>query len=214
MLISFSECQRKLAQMGIHIKGILHVGAHECEEMSAYHAGGVTGVDWVEANPELVDRMAKRGVSVHHAVISNEEGEVPFHITNNGQSSSLLPFGTHATSYPWCKVEKTITLKTTTLEKLIQEKHIPIEDRNFWNLDIQGVELRGLESAGDAIRCAYAIYTEVNTQYVYQGCALLSEIDAFLSSKGFVRCALAMTDHGWGDALYARGKSSPTTEQS
>ena len=206
MLIPFSECQKVLDSLGVEVRGVLHVGAHECEELGDYHACGVFDVDWVEANPELVSRMAMRGIAVHHAAISDEETELPFHIANNGQSSSLLPFGTHADSYPWCRVEKTITVKSVTLHRLIEDKRIPMAERNFWNLDIQGVELKALRSAGDYIRFADAIYTEVNTQNVYEGCALLSEIDAFLATKGFVRCRLAMTDQGWGDALYVRAR--------
>jgi hypothetical protein len=33
---------------------------------------------------------------------------------------------------------------------------------------------------------------------------LLSEMDAFLESKGFQRKLIAMTDKGWGDALWVR----------
>jgi FkbM family methyltransferase len=206
MLIPFHRIKAFLAGKGISIKGILHIGAHECEELRDYVAQGVSAdsVDWVEANPALVSRMAERGIKVHNAAVSDVEAELPFYITNNGQSSSLLPFGTHEASYPWCKVVETITVRTQTLSTLIQEKSIPIHQRNFWNLDIQGAELSALKSAGDAINHADAIYAEVNTQEVYKGCGQLPELDAFLESKGFKRVMISMTDAGWGDALYVR----------
>jgi FkbM family methyltransferase len=206
MLIPFSRIKSFLSEKGISIKGVLHIGAHECEELRDYVAQGVpaASVDWVEANPALVARMAERGIKVHNAAVSDVEADLPFYITNNGQSSSLLPFGTHEASYPWCKVVDTITVRTQTLSKLIQEKSIPIEQRNFWNLDIQGAELSALKSAGDAINHADAIYAEVNTQEVYKGCALLPALDTFLESKGFKREMISMTDAGWGDALYVR----------
>lgn len=206
MLIPFHHVQSYLQGKGISITGILHIGAHECEELQAYNNGGIPAnmIDWVEANPELVARMAERGIQVHNVAISDVETELPFYITNNGQSSSLLPFGTHETTYPWCKVVKTITVKTQTLANLIATKNIPITQRNFWNLDIQGAELSALKSAGDAINHSDAIYAEVNIQEVYKGCALLPELDAFLESKGFKRELISMTDAGWGDALYVR----------
>jgi FkbM family methyltransferase len=206
MLIPFHRIKAFLAGKGISIKGILHIGAHECEELRDYVAQGVSAdsVDWVEANPALVSRMAERGIKVHNAAVSDVEAELPFYITNNGQSSSLLPFGTHEASYPWCKVVETITVRTQTLSTLIQEKSIPIHQRNFWNLDIQGAELSALKSASDAINHADAIYAEVNTQEVYKGCGQLPELDAFLESKGFKRVMISMTDAGWGDALYVR----------
>jgi FkbM family methyltransferase len=204
MLIPFHIVVSYLKQHGISVRGILHIGAHECEELKDYRRQGVSAIDWVEANPVLVARMAERGIPVHNAAVSDVEAALPFYITNNGQSSSLLPFGTHATSYPWCKVVETITVTTQRLDHLITEKKIPIEHRNFWNLDIQGAELSALRSAGDAIQYADAIYAEVNTEEVYKGCALLPDLDSFLTEKGFERVATKMTEAGWGDALYVR----------
>lgn len=206
MLIPFKNVNQILLAHNIKVKGVLHIGAHECEEQVQYTANGVPAgnVDWVEANPELVERMASRGINVHHSAISDVVETLPFHITNNGQSSSLLDFGTHAHSYPWCKVVKTIEVTTERLSSLIERKCIPMKDRNFWNLDIQGVELKALKSADDAISYADAIYSEVNTQEVYKGCNLLSEMDSFLELKGFKRHSISMTEHGWGDALYIR----------
>jgi FkbM family methyltransferase len=206
MLIPFSVVVEFLRSKGISVKGILHIGAHECEELSDYLRDGVTSteIDWVEANPVLVAKMAGRGISVHNAAVSDVEAELPFHITNNGQSSSLLEFGTHKASYPWCKVVETITVRTKRLDSLISEKSITVNRRNFWNLDIQGAELSALRSAGDAINSVDAIYAEVNTQEVYKGCALLPDLDAFLDAKGFKREMIRMTGAGWGDALYVR----------
>jgi FkbM family methyltransferase len=195
-----------LVSKGITVRGVLHIGAHECEELPDYLRRGVLAkeIDWVEANPTLVARMAARGIAVHNAAVSDVEAELPFHITNNGQSSSLLAFGTHEASYPWCKVVETITVRTKRLDTLITEKSIPMERRNFWNLDIQGAELSALRSAGDNINFADAIYAEVNTQEVYRGCGQLPELDAFLATKGFKREMISMTKEGWGDALYVR----------
>lgn len=206
MLIPFSTLVPFLAARGIRVRGVLHIGAHECEELKDYVAQGVpaTAVDWIEANPELVARMAARGIHVHQAAVSDVEAELPFHVTNNGQSSSLLEFGTHAASYPWCKVVKTLTVKTETLQGVVSRTGIPVAERNFWNLDIQGAELAALRSAGDLLRHADAIYAEVNTQEVYKGCGQLPELDAFLESQGFKREMISMTHAGWGDALYVR----------
>jgi FkbM family methyltransferase len=206
MLIPFNKIKGFLQTKNIIINGVLHIGAHECEELAAYIQEGVSEIDWIEANPELVERMKKRGVLVHNAAISDEEAELPFYVTNNGQSSSLLPFGTHEQSYPWCKVVDTIKVKTQRLDSVVKVADIQIERRNFWNLDIQGAELKALRSAGHLINFADAIYCEVNTQEVYKGCALLSELDEFLEEKGLKREMISMTDQGWGDALYVRVK--------
>lgn len=209
MLIPIEKVVEYLSKHSISIKGVLHIGAHKCEELSMYNRIGIKSdqIDWIEANPELVQYNKERGIHVHQAAVSDKEEDVSFHITNNGESSSLLDFGTHATSYDWCKVVKSINVRTQTLASVIENNNIPIHQRNVWNLDIQGVELNALRSAGSYIDNADAIYSEVNTEEVYKNCGLLSEMDEFLKSKGFVRQITAMTDKGWGDALWVRTRS-------
>ena len=75
---------------------------------------------------------------------------------------------------------------------------------NFWNFDIQGAELMALKGAGKAIEYAKALYLEVNTEEVYKGGCLISEIDDYLSTYKFKRVLTKMTEYGWGDALYVK----------
>jgi FkbM family methyltransferase len=162
MLIPFYKIKNILDMKGISVKGILHVGAHDCEELKDYIDNGVleTSIDWVEANPSLVKKMEDRGIKVHNAAVSDVETVVPFYITNNCQSSSLLQFGTNQISYPWCQVSEIVPVKTQTLENLIIRENIPITQRNFWNLDIQGSELSALKSAGENINYADVLYIQ------------------------------------------------------
>ncbi len=208
MLIPYSQVCKILRENGINVTGVLHIGAHECEELDAYISNGIKkeNIVWIEANPDLVQRMNARGTYVYNAAISDTENEVPFYVTNNGQSSSLLEFGTHAKYYPWCVVSNVITVKTERLDSFIQLNHININNYNFWNLDIQGSELAALISAGDNITAADAIYCEVNTEEVYKGCSLLGDLDTYLASHGFTRHSISMTDANWGDALYIKKK--------
>jgi FkbM family methyltransferase len=206
MLIPFNQCLAILNEYDISIRGVLHIGAHECEELTDYNMEGINDIVWVEANSILVDKNKQRGINnIYCLAVDNEEGEAEFHITNNGQSSSLLNFGTHEKSYPWCKVVETIKVQKQRLSTfLINNSHIDMKKYNFWNLDIQGVELSALKSADEFINFADAIYSEVNTEFVYKNCGLLNEMDTFLESKGFKRLHTKMTNEGWGDALWIR----------
>ena len=66
MLIPFSQVNKILKENGIFVRGVLHLGAHECEEQMQYINDGVPkeNIDWIEANPELVERMASRGIKL------------------------------------------------------------------------------------------------------------------------------------------------------
>jgi FkbM family methyltransferase len=207
MLFTFSECYSILKGYGKTITGVLHIGAYECEEIVEYANAGidVNNMYWVDAVQEHVDAMRLKGIpNVYCAALDNKESIVKFHITNNGQSSSLLDLGTHEKSYPDIYVTESREVKTQTLKNFIESNEINISQCNFWNLDIQGKELDVILSGGDYIKHADAICCEVNTEEVYKGCCILDELDAALIERGFCRIKISMTENGWGDALYVR----------
>jgi hypothetical protein len=59
-----------------------------------------------------------------------------------------------------------------------------------------------LKGAQETIKYAKALYLEVNEKELYKNCALIGEIDTFLSQYHFKRVLTNMTQYGWGDALY------------
>jgi len=202
----------------LNLRGVLHIGAHECEEQLSYIQQGIknSNIYWLEAMDNKVAAMRRKlpDAKIYHCVVSDEDGEeVELKITNNGQSSSLLDLGTHLHHHPHVWVVGKKKYKTKRLDTFIEENKIPIEDLNFLNLDIQGVELKALKSLGNYTKNFDYIYTEVNTEYVYKGCALRDEIDSYLETHGFKRVACKMCGNfGWGDAFYMRSASLPSLD--
>lgn len=207
MLIKLNELCIKY---GLNITGVIHVGAHECEEAKFYMQEGISKQNtfWVEAMENKVSMMKKKdpSINIYQAVIDKEDDKtVEFNVANNGQSSSTLEFGTHSKHHPSVRMINKITLKTKRLDTLINENQIPIEKLNFANFDIQGKELDALKSMGDYIKHLDYIYTEINTEYVYKDCPLLSDLDHFLSEFGFKRVECKIYRNcGWGDAFYIK----------
>ena len=207
MLIPFSDCCAILKGYGKILTGVLHIGAHACEELWYYMDQGISpeNMYWIDAIQEKVDAMIEKRIpNVFCAALDNKEHTVKFHITNNGESSSLLDFGTHKESYPHIHVTESREVQTQTLKNFLEKNISNMEGINFWNLDIQGKELDVLRSGEEFLVYADAIYCEVNTQEVYKGCCILDELDAFLTERRFLRIKINMTDAGWGDALYVR----------
>lgn len=213
MLIEFKEVYEILKRYGKEPRGVFHVGAHECEEREVYNQYGIpdSNIVWVEGNEEIATRMRQKGIpNIYTALVDENERDVVFNITNNGQSSSILEMGTHASLYPHIQVVEQRKQRTTTIKNLQEKEKIDFTNLNFWNFDIQGAELSALKGAGDLLKYADALYLEVNTNEVYKGCALLYDIDDFIMKKGFIRMALKIYENGrpggdgWGDALYVR----------
>jgi FkbM family methyltransferase len=199
MLIPLHEV---IAAYNINLKGILHVGAHQCEENDAYLAEGVKQDDifWVEANSKIAETLTLPNVIT--AAVSDVIETVTFNVTNNGQSSSILPLKDHRVVHPEVHVVSTESMTTQRLEDIIRERGIRA---NFLNLDIQGAELKALKGLGSFIDQFDCIYTEVNTRELYAGCALLPQLDDWLRWHGFWRMRTVMYEQcGWGDAVYVR----------
>jgi len=205
MLITIESLNEKY---DMKVGGILHVGAHEAEELSSYGIFGDIPVYWVEANTEIAEKLtaslsADLNQHVITAVVSDTSGqEVSFNIANNGQSSSILELGTHKTAHPEVHYVDTETRRTESLYDLVSKHEVP-ETVNFVNLDIQGAELLALKGLGGLLTGFDYIYTEVNVQRLYEDCALLEEIDAFLTDYERVETDL-IESFGWGDAFYVR----------
>ena len=208
MLIPYQQIKDILSANNISITGAFHIGAHECEEIPFYRHLHLSLNDmiWIDAIPQKIKEATERGIpNVYHAVITDKDDEdVTFHISNNGQSSSVLEFGTHAQEHPHVTYVENIVQKSTTIRSFVEKNKIEISKYNFWNFDIQGAELMALKGAGDLIKTASAIYLEVNEKELYKGCGLIGEIDSMLAEYGFTRVATNMTVHAWGDALYIR----------
>jgi len=208
MLISGDEVIEVLKQKNININGALHIGAHECEELDFYINLGIKPNDviWIDGNKSKVIEAKQRGIeNIFYGVITDKDNDtVLFNITNNGQSSSVLDFGSHSYHHPHVHFIEKQVHQTVTIDTFFDKNNLNMAKYDFWNFDIQGAELMALKGGIKAIEFAKALYLEVNTEEVYKGCALINEIDEFLSKYHFKRILTKITEFGWGDALYIK----------
>ena len=213
MLVPGETVKYIIDQHGLEIRGVVHMGAHVCEERHLYAQWNVYNVVWIDANPAMTEQNIQNGnPNCYTAALDETEHDAEFNVTNFTVSSSLLELGTHKIYYPDIVVSKKITTRTQTLPQFFERTGLDPVDYNFWNLDIQGTELNVLRGAEDLLEHVDIIYTEVNTEEVYKGCGLVWEIDMYLNLKGFMRVATEMSGANWGDALYVRTarKITPT----
>jgi FkbM family methyltransferase len=192
-----------IKKYGIIPRGIIHVGMHKAEEYPEYKKCGMDYILFIEANKELAHSWINNDDNCYvvNAAVSDKVEEVEFHITNNGQSSSILELKDHSLVYPHIINVETVKMKTTTLDTILQKVAIDTFNWNIMNLDIQGAELKAMMGLTDWSYIE-AVMTEVNYREMYKGCPLISEIDKFLEGKGFKKVEEVDTGCGWGDALY------------
>ncbi|MDX2191528.1 MAG: FkbM family methyltransferase [Bacteroidota bacterium] len=211
MLVKIDYLIRKYR---LKVTGILHLGAHECEEALDYSKSGIDNVTWVEANPVLFKKIKQKWASnekytfIEAAIFDVNGKELQFNISNNTQASSLLEFDKHSQYHPDMVMTQTITVQTQTLDKLNETYHFDSKKCNFLNIDLQGVELNALKGFENGLNFIDYIFTEVNFEPLYKGCALIGEIDDFLKQKGFQRVLTVKTEQNFGDALYIKNANS------
>lgn len=207
MLIDFDQLFLKYH---IQPSGVLHVGANYGQEAETYRSHRIPYVIWVEALPEAYRNLV-RHVSLYgknnwciNACVSNvDDKEIVFNIASNqGQSSSMLEFGTHALEHPSVTFIGQVKLKTKRLDTIL----IGARFNGDWflNMDLQGAELLALEGLGERLHDFKWVYIEVNEKELYKGCPLVQDISAYLRKFGFIMREKKMTNHGWGDALYIK----------
>jgi FkbM family methyltransferase len=187
---------------GKPIRGVLHIGANSGQEARAYSEMGLKVV-WVEADPRLYQALQSSlqpfaGQTALLCLASDVDGqEVDFHIaSNDGGSSSVLPFdvGRFASEWPEITEAETIRLPTCRLDTLFAREHVDLRGVNLIVADVQGYELPVLRGLGDRLREFDVVMSEVNWQPIYRGATKPHELEAFLASRGFSRMWLGVSD--------------------
>lgn len=198
---------RALSLMGVHPTGVLHIGAHEAEESPTYQSQHWGPVTWVEMLPDKAAALRKRFAddpqnAVIEAACWSSETTLTIHRADNGQSSSLLEPSGHLEAHPEVGFSDTSLVVTKRLDNVLPH-HARFD---FVNIDAQGAELQILLGLGSWIEKVKWAYVEVNEKTLYDGCALLPDLDAYFRSHGFVRAFRWMAGGhvGWGDGLYIR----------
>jgi FkbM family methyltransferase len=191
-------------------KGVIHIGGHEANELDTYIKLGFQKILYIEVNSQLAFKLKAKfqgylNIIAAHAAITDHNGTVNLKITSFDQSSSILSLAMHKEIYPNIQQIGEEKVVARTLDLLLFELDLDPSDFNFLALDIQGAELLALKGSVSTLRHIDAVQTEISFTELYEGCALLTDIDKFMTLQGFGRSEIVTPHHPtWGDAFYAR----------
>lgn len=191
-----------IKKYNLQITGVLHIGAHWAEEHGDYTQAGIEHIAYIEASPKtfgvLKSKRFPATVKLYNVACADYTGYSDMYAEsdNQGQSSSLLAPGTHTKHYPSIRFNERETVKVVTLDSLRLTRY------NFMNVDVQGAEAMVFRGGVKTLAHVDYIYTEVNTENVYEGAPHVDELDSILTD--FTRVETFMTSQGWGDSLYIR----------
>lgn len=203
-----------LRQFQINPKSIIHAGAHDLLSSEIY-AQYDSKVIAFEANPytflrlkyRIKDYPKQRAIQACLWNKDGEELELNLYRSNTDGAASLLKPDEFNNYHPDCKLTgETIKMKTSRLDRFIEDGVIDVSDVDFLVVDLQGVERQFYEGAhlllfSSALKY---IWTEVAWGPIYQGGSNINEIDTILDKYGFQRVHVRQDWALEGDALYVR----------
>lgn len=201
MILKLSDLIRKYS---LKITGVIQAGCHHGQEVPEYQRARIRNIYLFEPCEDAYKILRKSypNIPAFQFALGASEGDMQMNIErkNKGQSNSLLKPVLHLEQYPDIIFDDLETVKMRTLDSF------RIPDCNFLNMDVQGYELEVLKGATETLKGIDYIYTEVNRDEVYEGCARIEAIDSFL--KDFTRVETDWMGGSWGDALYIRNKKA------
>lgn len=153
----------------------------------------------IELIPFAVDN--KIGTSVFYTSSGEPDGMLNEDWTYGNKSSSLLPPGKHLDVLPWLKFEDKIIVNTISLEHFLEDNNIV--EVNLIHLDVQGAELRVLESARKYIEKIQIVWLEVSNVELYKGQPKRVDIERFMTSNGYTLYKSFMNGN-FGDQMYVK----------
>ncbi len=193
----------------INVKGIIHIGANTCQEQGEYlHLTDSKNIFWIEADPSIVSRVKKETPSyqIFQELLTDKKGEtINFNISSNsGLSSSIFEFDKHSITHPSIVFVNKVSLTSNTLDSFITA-NITENLPNIMVIDVQGAELKVLQGGQSFLHNVDVIQTEINIDYTYKGCGLVSEIDDLLQKYNFEKVHnFIWPNHTYGDAIYLK----------
>ena len=97
----------------------------------------------------------------------------------------MLPIGKlQETNFPGTSEIGSIKVNITTLDSAIADVNMP--KNTLVKIDVQGFELQGLQGAVSTLKKVQFVLVESSKAELYEGQALYSDIDQFLTQHGFV----------------------------
>lgn len=193
----------------MNIKGVVHIGAHYGEEIQEYVNNGIQNITVFEPLSKNFEVLAERlqdvnaDIQGYQVALGSQKGTATIYLSSNeAQSSSILKPKEHLEHHPDVSFDGTEEVEVSLLDDY------DLRESNFINMDVQGYELEVLKGGKETLKNIDYVYCEVNRGEMYEGNAMIDDIDEYLSDYGFERVETYWPEtwYKWGDALYIKKK--------
>ncbi len=183
---------------------LIDVGMRGGAEPDLLPIAFATHVIGFEPEPAAFDALIAAGKGawksrhVFPTALAAGETTLRLYVTDDPQSSSVLEpeekLGKAYGKQQFFDVDHTVEVAATTLDAALADGEFPAP--GFLKLDVEGLEGRILEGAGDTLKEIAFIKIEVSTQRFNKGQPVFGELDRMLADRGF-RLFDLLSLHRW-----------------
>jgi len=209
------DLQTIASELNININGVIHVGAFDGSELSSYRKLNLFNTILFEPQKQMYNVVKHKCIDdeiVYNVALGSNNIEADMFISDkaggmaNGatQSSSILEPKVHLTEHPEVTFPEKETISVKRFDNFVISNKIDVLGYNMLNVDVQGYELEVFKGFGDYLNQIDIIIAEVNRDEVYKGCAMIGDIDAYLSQYNLRQASVYWQSASWGDAVYVR----------
>ena len=171
---------------------IVHLGAGEGSELSAYLASGAQWIVLAEPNPDLLPVLERAAgederVQIRQVAVSQADGQAPFDQYNFPALSSLHPPTEVATLFPGLRRHDRPMVETQHLDSLLQQIDLPKWRENILVIETPGAEGQVITDllAGEwAARFSHVVLRAA-LEPAYEGALAFSDLVSRLEAGGY-----------------------------
>ena len=209
------DIQSVAQQLNIDIRGVIHVGAFDGAELTHYRKLNLFNTILFEPQREMYNVVSHKCIDnevVYNVALGSKDMETEMFISDkaggmaNGatQSSSILQPKVHLTEHPEITFPEKEKIIVKRFDNFVQSNKIDVSSYNMLSVDVQGYELEVFKGFGDYMNKIDIVIAEVNRDEVYSGCAMIEDIEKYLSQYGLKQASVYWQSTSWGDAIYVR----------
>lgn len=175
-------------------RGVIHIGAHQGEEVESYFRAGFKDIILIEANPTWAKFLEEKfgndkRIKVFNCAVTERTGiiQLQVHSSRSGSTepASILPLKEFKKIVSTLKTDQVIDVPAYTLDDLFQEHGVAASNYNLLSVDVQGAEASVFRGAQKTLPAMDAVLTEVCVIELYEGALLEKELLGMLNAKGF-----------------------------
>jgi FkbM family methyltransferase len=163
-----------------------------------------------EANPYNFRRLVQDAeilatdIEVENFAVWNDDGRVPFRITEVDLQNPMENFGTSSIlRHPDVVVREIIEVPCTRIDRFLAG-HCPHSRRVAIWMDIEGAEYEALQGIAGSLDRILMIHVETSNTPMREGQKVFRELNEMLIDFGFQSIGSNFDGRTWGDVLYVK----------